>query len=393
MKKLLYLSVILMIFFACSSKKENPVEKAAAIENANERIEYLQKTITKNLKTTIFDELAYMLAKDYIKLERWEQLQNLGLTLLGRDAVSETVLNYIASSLIDQGVYLDIALELAKKAIDITENYDSDAVPDEYSKAAYHQRMMWKLSGYMDTYGRALLRLERYDEAESAFEDAIQLEPENIDALIHLAQTQMIAGKPESAFSNAAQASLYGGSAVADSLAKSAFEELKKDEKLFELVFDKTVDDLRREHFQTEIENQLNVPAPDFTLKDLDGNDVSLEDFLGQIVFIDFWAAWCPPCKKELPILQETFDNYSSEGVVFLAISTDKDTSKVKPFINENNYKFTVLFDNGMKKAYDVAGIPTVFIVDQEGIIRYEHVGYRPDVGELWAKQIKHLQK
>ena len=154
-----------------------------------------------------------------------------------------------------------------------------------------------------------------------------------------------------------------------------------------------SLEELESAERKAMVQNKLNIPAPDFTLKDTEGNNVSLSDFPGQIIFIDFWSTKCPPCLEELPIFQETYEKYCDEGVVFLAINTEKETENVVPFLKKNDYAFTVLYDKKIKSAYDVAGIPTIFILDGEGIIRYKHVGYRPDAGEIWEEQIAELKK
>jgi len=114
--------------------------------------------------------------------------------------------------------------------------------------------------------------------------------------------------------------------------------------------------------------------APDFTLKDLSGNNVKLSDFRGKIVMINFWATWCIPCKDELPFFQAISDNWSEKDLTILAISKEP-KGAVRSFINGEGYTFTVLLDsngevNTLYGFTDKTSIPRTFFIDAEGIIK-----------------------
>lgn len=115
--------------------------------------------------------------------------------------------------------------------------------------------------------------------------------------------------------------------------------------------------------------------APNFTLQDLSGEDVSLEDFQGQKVFLNFWATWCPPCKAEMPDIQKLHKN--NEEVKILAVNVQENKDKVFNYLMENNFSFTTLLDiNGqVASQYLVRGIPSTFVIDEEGTIIKKHVG------------------
>lgn len=135
----------------------------------------------------------------------------------------------------------------------------------------------------------------------------------------------------------------------------------------------------------------INQAAPDFHLKDLSGTEVSLSSLKGKTVVLDFWATWCVPCHENFPAMQKLVDHYrADQDVVFLFIDTrEKSPDYVKlakADMEKNHYTFHVLFDeagtDGKQNKYyatlGMAGIPTQFIIDKSGVIRYKFVGYDP---------------
>jgi len=120
--------------------------------------------------------------------------------------------------------------------------------------------------------------------------------------------------------------------------------------------------------------------APSFTLKDLDGENVSLSDFSGKVIILDFWATWCPPCIKEIPHFIELYEQYKDKGCVIVGIALDREgINIVKPFVQKNKIEYPVLIsDRQVPQAYGgINSIPTTFVIDSAGNIRKRYVGYR----------------
>jgi len=120
--------------------------------------------------------------------------------------------------------------------------------------------------------------------------------------------------------------------------------------------------------------------APDFDLLDLDGNHVRLSDYRGKVVVLDFWATWCPPCRRALPHLQQLSDQYADQGIVVIGISVDQGGAKVvKPFVARNGYTFKIVMaDDKVHRDFGgVSSIPTTFFITPEGRIAGSFVGYR----------------
>jgi len=116
----------------------------------------------------------------------------------------------------------------------------------------------------------------------------------------------------------------------------------------------------------------------DFTLTDLEGKTWSLQDLHGKVVLVNFWATWCPPCRKEMPDLETLYNEFKDQGLLILAIS-DEDISKVKPFITEHHTTYPILLDPGSKvhELFQVDGIPKSFVYDRDGKLVAEAIDMR----------------
>ena len=133
------------------------------------------------------------------------------------------------------------------------------------------------------------------------------------------------------------------------------------------------------------LSKKLDEPMPSFKIESINGNFVSSEEFVGKILIVDFWATWCGPCRREFPHLNELVNEYSDDKEVqIIAISTDVEKEKVIPFIEKNKYTIPIFYDNDMANSFGVRGIPSLFIIDKNGIIRYKKVGFTE--GEEFSK-------
>jgi peroxiredoxin len=128
---------------------------------------------------------------------------------------------------------------------------------------------------------------------------------------------------------------------------------------------------------QLEANDQKRQQA-DFTLTDLEGKSWTLKSLQGKVVLVNFWATWCPPCRKEMPDLDALYKQFQKQGLVILAIS-DEDADKVKPLIAEKGISYTVLLDPGRKvnTLFNVMGIPKTFIYDRSGKLTAESIDMR----------------
>lgn len=137
----------------------------------------------------------------------------------------------------------------------------------------------------------------------------------------------------------------------------------------------------------------LDQPAPNFTLKSLSGQNIKLSEQTGNVVMLNFWASWCGPCRKEMPLLNALHKKYKSLGFVILGVNVEQELKLAKSFLADTPVDFPILFDasNTVSKAYDVIAMPTTVMIDRNGKVRYIHKGYKAGDEKKYKKMIKKL--
>lgn len=123
---------------------------------------------------------------------------------------------------------------------------------------------------------------------------------------------------------------------------------------------------------------EVEYPAPELSLQDLQGNTVSLVSLRGQVVLVNLWATWCPPCKKEMPALERFFKDHKDKGFTVLAINDGDPTPDVVTFVREYKLTFPVLLDPtyiATEQAFQTLNLPSSFVIDRSGMIRLRWVG------------------
>lgn len=135
--------------------------------------------------------------------------------------------------------------------------------------------------------------------------------------------------------------------------------------------------------------------APSFTLKDLNGNTVTMDSFKGKVVFLDFWASWCGPCKEELPELELLYKKYGKDGFEVIGVSVDKSESNIAEFLKKRPVSFTILTNikGDVAEAYGLPGMPTGYIIGKDGTIQHRHVGFAKAFLPVYDKEIVELLK
>ena len=149
------------------------------------------------------------------------------------------------------------------------------------------------------------------------------------------------------------------------------------DSRVFMNELQASLNERRKEEVLSEM---FHIDAPEFQLTDFNGRSLNNASMMGKVVFVDFWATWCNPCRRELPEFQAFYELYENDPrVVFVAASTDQERHKVKPYIEELKFTFPVAFAEDTATKFGVEGIPSLFIIGPQGKIRYKIVGFDPD--------------
>lgn len=119
--------------------------------------------------------------------------------------------------------------------------------------------------------------------------------------------------------------------------------------------------------------------AFDFTLKDIQGRPVSLKDFRGKVVFLNFWATWCPPCRLEMPTMEKLHKEFGSQGLVILAVNYREGPEEIKAFSKQHALTFTALLDlkGDVFGLYQAWSLPTTYLINRSGAIAGKVIGYR----------------
>jgi peroxiredoxin len=130
----------------------------------------------------------------------------------------------------------------------------------------------------------------------------------------------------------------------------------------------------------------LGAPAPSFSLADLDGAMVSLESLRGnKVVLVEFWATWCPPCRMVLATLRRMEQTLREENVEVLSVNQEETAEQVHQYVARDGTPFRVVLDpdGAVARRYGVTSLPTMVLIDKQGIIRWIHVGHMPETDEL----------
>jgi peroxiredoxin len=137
----------------------------------------------------------------------------------------------------------------------------------------------------------------------------------------------------------------------------------------------------------------ISGPAPNFTLKNIDGKNVKLSELSGNVVLINFWASWCGPCLQEMPLLNAIHQKYEPLGFTVLGVNVEENSANAKAFLAERGVDFPILLDskNQVSKLYDVVAMPTTVVVDRDGNMRFLHQGYVPGDENEYRKMVKKL--
>jgi cytochrome c biogenesis protein CcmG, thiol:disulfide interchange protein DsbE len=138
----------------------------------------------------------------------------------------------------------------------------------------------------------------------------------------------------------------------------------------------------------------VGAPAPAFELRDIAGREQTLGVYAGKVLIVDFWATWCEPCKQSFPAYQKLVTKMSGDlGIV--GLSQDDDAKGIPAFLSATGATFPIAWDDGkaVAKAYDPPTMPTAYVIDRSGIVRFVHVGYRAGDEATLEDEVRSLMR
>ncbi|RNL91085.1 hypothetical protein ED312_05290 [Sinomicrobium pectinilyticum] len=379
--------------------------KGTIAKNKLSRTFYNEKDITK--REALFKEYAasfndtngknfmlYILAKEYADRGDYETFTTYADQISEESRDKTSLYNSVAWKLAEEGKDLDFAAEMSKKSLDIIESLRQGAgdKPDYLSESQYRENLDGSYRMYADTYALILFKQGQVKEAVKYQEEAIGegKSPEVNERYVQF----LLASENYGTAKEKAEEFIREGVSTEKikEYLKSAYTENKGSDEGFDIYLSGLEKVARAKILEEVKKNMLDEEAPAFSLKNLDGDDVSLSSMKGKVVILDFWATWCGPCKSSFPGMQKAVTKYEDDpGVEFLFIDTwegDKPKArlkKVKDFIDQNQYTFHVLLDTPVSEGsrefdivdkYGVEGIPTKVIIGPEGRINFRSVGY-----------------
>lgn len=362
-------------------KKLILAEMIQKTESGAEKWKYVKKNLA-NYKI----EIPY----GYIATRQWDKIrgavEEYNLTDKAKIA---SLYNNAAWEMQGKNENLPLAQELSKIATIFAENEwknPASTKPDHLTGKQWSKSRESTYAMYADTYGMVMYRLGEYKKGLPYAKDAAILIGKGKDADMNNTYA-LLAEKALPVKQYKKELEQFVKDAKSTPEVKEILKRVYTKEKKSESGFDDYIAALQKESHLKMLEELrksiLSQAAPSFALLDLSGNKISLADLKGKVVILDFWATWCGPCKASFPGMQKMVNKYKDNpDVKFVFVDTwERGDSKEKnaaDFVNNNKYSFHVLMDNDDKVVadYKVDGIPTKFVIDKEGKIRFKSIGF-----------------
>lgn len=345
-----------------------------------------------------FNNWAISIASEYGKAEDWANFEKY-FTQITEPTRAASVLNNLAWPMSGGSVEVEAknpskGLELSARSLEIldAEIKNPKSKPSSFSPKKWLENLEYTKAMYADTYALLLFKNGKNEEAlkyqklaceKNEFADAemneryaVFFEKNNTTQATEELLEKMIAeGK-----ANSNMMTQHKRLFLANNSVESAYEK-------YVASLEKQAKAKKRKEIEGKI---LDEKAPNFSLKNLKGETVSLESLRGKVLVLDFWATWCGPCKASFPGMQTAVTKFANrKDVEFLFIDTWENAGdKAKAagdFVASKSYSFNVLMDldNAVVESYNVTGIPTKFVVDRNGKIRFKAVGFNGNDQEL----------
>lgn len=384
MKKLFLWALVLGLIISCAGQKEavDPVRQVY-LEKLNQIMRYQKKP------TADVFEICEEILPDIVKSGNLEDYRKVIPVYKKNDDTFNRSMtyNYLANIETSDPVLSDSLYFLSQDAaiLVMSTSFREDLAAYYGDRGFTDDELNDRLSAYRamirDTYAQKLIKKQKLEKAIDLYDDIIT-NYQSTEILMNYGKALRALNRYEASLRVMIQAlNMTPGSLEAKSQIQETATMLGYSQAEIKSMVDETVFFARNIMRENLLADRVDLPMPEFTLQGIDSTLVNSSDLEDKVTIISFFATWCPPCREELPQMNETYLQYKDDPEVrFIIASTDQEKYLVTPFINNLGYKFPVYYADGIQREFGVKGIPSLFVIDKKGMIRYKKVGY--DRGE-----------